>query len=420
MLRQFEDGLSQLRRSRNSLVPQWIAEWLVPEWSLVLLSALVQSWAIFSDHFSDWYDDPLKLSLVPGRILLERFRRPYAVASVSHIPPLMSSARRKQMAAVFFHGATLVFAPTAIYLCLAYLALCTPYKFVPALYAAWFVYSIDLPNTGSKSEFFRAMRRFPPYQHAIDYFPVSVVKTADLDPGRNYLFGSHPHGVVCFGAFMSFVVDNPQFRELFPGIFPRLLTLAQFYYLPLVRELLLAMGCCAASRRGVESLLSGPKGTAAVLVVGGAREVLNQPDPSQGNGEIRLILRERKGFVKLAMRHGADLVPTFSFGETSVFKFLPNPEGSFIRRFQVWFQRNFVYPPAIFYGRGLFQYNFGLIPFRRPINVVVGAPIPVPKVENPTDEEVDRVHATYVAALTKLYEDNVAEYGDAAQKLVIE
>ena len=32
------------------------------------------------------------------------------------------------MAAVFFHGATLVFAPTAIYLCLAYLALCTPYK----------------------------------------------------------------------------------------------------------------------------------------------------------------------------------------------------------------------------------------------------------------------------------------------------
>ena len=41
---------------------------------------------------------------------------------------------------------------------------------------------------------------------------------------------------------------------------------------------------------------------------------------------------------------------------------------------------------------------------RRPINVVVGAPIPVPKVEGPADEEVDRVHATYVAALTNLYE----------------
>ena len=57
---------------------------------------------------------------------------------------------------------------------------------------------------------------------------------------------------------------------------------------------------------------------------------------------------------------------------------------------------------------------------RRPINVVVGAPIPVPKVEDPTDEELDRIHATYVAALAKLYEDNVDKYGDPGERLVIE
>ena len=53
MLRQFDEGLSELRnRSRNSsFVPQWIAEWIVPEWSLVLISALIQLWGIFSDHF---------------------------------------------------------------------------------------------------------------------------------------------------------------------------------------------------------------------------------------------------------------------------------------------------------------------------------------------------------------------------------
>ena len=32
-------------------MPQWIAEWIVPEWSLVLISALIQLWGIFSDHF---------------------------------------------------------------------------------------------------------------------------------------------------------------------------------------------------------------------------------------------------------------------------------------------------------------------------------------------------------------------------------
>ena len=50
----------------------------------------------------------------------------------------------------------------------------------------------------------------------------------------------------------------------------------------------------------------------------------------------------------------------------------------------------------------------------------MGAPIPVPKVEAPTNEEVERIHTTYVAALTKLYEDNVAEYGDPEQRLIIE
>ena len=51
MLRQFDEGISELRRlrSRNSVVPEWIAEWLVPEWSLVLISALIQLWEIFAD-----------------------------------------------------------------------------------------------------------------------------------------------------------------------------------------------------------------------------------------------------------------------------------------------------------------------------------------------------------------------------------
>ena len=51
MLRQINEGLSELRRSRNSFVPQCIAKWIVPEWSLVLISALIQSWEIFSDYF---------------------------------------------------------------------------------------------------------------------------------------------------------------------------------------------------------------------------------------------------------------------------------------------------------------------------------------------------------------------------------
>ncbi len=140
------------------------------------------------------------------------------------------------------------------------------------------------------------------------------------------------------------------------------------------------------------------KGTVAVLVVGGARETLNAPRQE----EVKLILKERKGFVKMALRNGTAIVPTFSFGETGIYNYVPNPPGSRMRRFQDWFQKHFLFPPAMFNGRGLFQYSFGLMPHRRPINVVVGAPIEVAeRIAEPTAEDVERLHAEYVDALTR-------------------
>ena len=34
------------------------------------------------------------------------------------------------------------------------------------------------------------------YRQISAYFPISLVKTADLDPGVPYLFGFHPHGIL--------------------------------------------------------------------------------------------------------------------------------------------------------------------------------------------------------------------------------
>jgi len=32
-----------------------------------------------------------------------------------------------------------------------------------------------------------------------EYFPVCLVKTAELDPSKNYLFAYHPHGILSLG-----------------------------------------------------------------------------------------------------------------------------------------------------------------------------------------------------------------------------
>ena len=102
------------------------------------------------------------------------------------------------------------------------------------------------------SSFFR---NFPLWRHFGNFFPVKLVKTADLDPEETYLFGSHPHGILCFGAFASFATDFLQFRKLYPGLFPRMLTLNQNFFLPGTRDLILGTGACSASKQGIESLL---------------------------------------------------------------------------------------------------------------------------------------------------------------------
>ena len=112
-------------------------------------------------------------------------------------------------------------------------------------------------------------------------------------------------------------------------------------------------------------------------------------------------------------------VPVFCFGENFVYGQAPNPEGSKLRRFQKWFEKNMSFSPPIFYGRGIFQYNFGFIPFRKPLNVVVGKPIPVERIEEPTSEDILGLHEKYVQALKDLYEEYNPKYGDRKIKLVV-
>ena len=41
----------------------------------------------------------------------------------------------------------------------------------------------------------------------------------------------------------------------------------------------------------------------------------------------------------------------------------------------------------------------------------MGKPIPVKKTPNPTQEEINRLHAEYCAELTNLFEENKTKYG---------
>ncbi|XP_009324948.1 PREDICTED: diacylglycerol O-acyltransferase 2-like [Pygoscelis adeliae] len=160
--------------------------------------------------------------------------------------------------------------------------------------------------------------------------------------------------------------------------------------------------------RAIGYLLSkNGTGNAVAIVVGGAAESL-----SCHPGVTTLILKNRKGFVRMALQHGAHLVPSFSFGENDLFHQVVFEEGSWMRSIQHRFQKMMGFAPCIFYGRGLTSVrSWGFLPYARPITTVAGEPVMVPKIEDPSCEMVDMYHEMYVRSLLKLFDENKTKYG---------
>jgi 2-acylglycerol O-acyltransferase 2 len=55
-----------------------------------------------------------------------------------------------------------------------------------------FVYLDPAPEMGGRKMMF--VRKWTIWKLMRDYFPVKLVKSCDLDPSKNYVFGYHPHG----------------------------------------------------------------------------------------------------------------------------------------------------------------------------------------------------------------------------------
>jgi 2-acylglycerol O-acyltransferase 2 len=139
-------------------------------------------------------------------------------------------------------------------------------------------------------------------------------------------------------------------------------------------------------------------GRAITIVIGGARESLDAQPHS-----LRLVLKCRKGFVKLAIRTGADLVPVLAFGENDLFDQLEPEEYPKIHKFQLLVKKLLGFTIPLFHARGIFNYDVGLMPYRRPLNIVVGRPVKVIQNPKPEQEEIDRVHEEYVQELERIW-----------------
>ncbi|KAI9880653.1 MAG: diacylglycerol O-acyltransferase 1 [Pleopsidium flavum] len=254
-----------------------------------------------------------------------------------------------------------------------------------------------------RSQFLRSSRVWSLFA---SYFPARLHRSQELQPTRKYVFGYHPHGIISHGAFAAFATEALGFSQLFPGITNTLLTLDSNFRIPFYRDYALALGLASVSRESCENLLSkgGPNnegmGRAITIVVGGARESLDAQPHS-----LRLVLKRRKGFVKLAIRSGADLVPVLAFGENELYNQVQPDLHPMIHKGQLVVKKLLGFTIPLFHARGVFNYDVGMMPYRTPLNVVVGRAIKVMQQAEPEEAYLDKLHGLYVEELERIWEE---------------
>ncbi|KAK6627930.1 hypothetical protein RUM43_002183 [Polyplax serrata] len=289
----------------------------------------------------------------------------------------------------------------AILLFVAYYFPATRYPLL--LYIGWMYYDRKSPKLGERRSRWLQGLKFWKYHN--EYFPAKLHKTADLPPDKNYLICGFPHGVLCTGSFSAFGNDYGGFQKLFPGLSCYMMTLEQHFSYPLFREYCMFMGALPSSAECLNYFLGTKKNIAMVLMVGGAQESFYS-----NPGVYQVNLKKRKGFIKIAYKNGTSLVPSISFGEPDIYQQIQFAENSLMKKLQMVFKRITGVAPLIFHGQ------FGLLPYKKPLNVVVGNPIPVEKIEEPTQEQIDSLHAKFIDALSSLFEKEKYKYLENAEK----
>ncbi|KAL4109860.1 hypothetical protein PRIC1_001555 [Phytophthora ramorum] len=228
------------------------------------------------------------------------------------------------------------------------------------------------------------------------FLRLKIIREQELDSNKQYIFGFHPHGIIVLSRIAIF---GGSFEDIFPGITYRILGASPMFYIPLGRELCLWMGGVDASRSTGEKVLN--EGNSIVVYPGGVAGIFKTNPSSK---ETQLVLKHRFGFVKLAMNHGADLVPTFVFGEKWLYNMWNPPRGVID-----FFRKTLGIPVLVFWGKFWWMPNAPAKGKR--YGLVYGKPIKTALTENPTEEEIRAIHTMYVAEIQRIFEQYKSDFG---------
>ena len=224
----------------------------------------------------------------------------------------------------------------------------------------------------------------------------------------------HPHGVfVGFGFTLNGAVrlraedENtylpPEFVEKVPVDRCRKADGVQapiLFKIPLLRSALLGFGCCTPASKSEMTKLFKKKVDFGILP-GGMEEVALYK-----KGRERVYLKKRAGFIKYALQHGYLVQPAYTFGECDMYTSL-----QIGKSFRMWMLKNLGFVLPIFWGPYWWCFAFFLPRRDIPVHTVVGSPLQLPMIAEPTRKEVALWHSRYIAAVTEVFDRHKYRFG---------
>lgn len=225
--------------------------------------------------------------------------------------------------------------------------------------------------------------------HFRDWFPCHIIYEDNftIDTTKTYVVAMHPHGYIGISHIYNILL-NPTVLYNLPL---RIITVGINFLVPIWRDLIMSYGVVHSSYKSCKYTLE--HNTSIGIVVGGAAESLYT-----GTNDTTLILK-RHGFIRLALETNSDIIPIFSFGENQLYKqtFL---QKSIINHIQKYMIRIFGFTIPFVYGSPT---SLFLLPYRQPITTIVGKPIYVTKITNPTQQDIENLHTIYCKKLKELF-----------------
>ncbi|CAD8199566.1 unnamed protein product [Paramecium octaurelia] len=246
-----------------------------------------------------------------------------------------------------------------------------------------FIVTMILQFKYVKSELFI---KFQLWFQMMEWFDKREIVEVEKPKKSNSMFCFHPHGIYSMGMVHNLYTKNTFFENLV------VLSSRFALSIPFSGLLLTLFGLQGVHPENLTKLLK--KGSNVGIMVGGFEEATLTK-----YGENRVYIKERKGFIKYALRYGTTIYPVFTFGENNMFYTYNG-----FQSLRLWLNK-FKLIGTIYWSRFLTvpEPHIEMI-------TVCGKGIELPKIENPSKEDIDKYHQSYIQGLKELYDTYAPKY----------